>query len=242
MTPRQDEILRLLDKGEWFGRLPLDLRRTIVENSRTQRFSRGAMVRTEGSPPAGPCAVLEGTIAVARWCDADDHSLLHVGGPGFWFGEVAPLLRCESVVTIFAQTDVEILELPLDAFDRLVQERPDHYPHFARLAIERYVLLMRQMAEVLGLDKEALLRARLADLIDLRRLDDPHSDADIHAPQADLAALMGVSRQTLNELLKRLEASGAIEVSYRKIRVLDLERLRGDRSRTEIFRPLRALS
>jgi CRP-like cAMP-binding protein len=237
---RQDEIFRLLDKGEWFGSLPEDLRRAIVERGRVRRFSRGATVRMEGSPPAGHCAVLEGSVAATRWFSTDDHSVLHMGGPGFWFGEVPPLLRCASVVTILAQTDVEILELPLDAFDQLVRERPDYYPHFARLAIERYVVLMRQMAEVLGLDKEALLRARLADLMDLRRLDDPHSDADINVPQTDLAALMGVSRQTLNELLKRLEANGAIEVSYRKIRVLDVERLRGDRSRTEIFRPLRA--
>jgi len=242
MTPRRDEILRLLEKGEWFGSLPLDLRSAIVEHAHPRRFLRGAMVRAEGSPPAGPCAVLEGTIAATRWFSSDDHSVLHVGGPGFWFGEIPPLLRCESIVTIFAQTDVEILELPLDAFDQLLQERPDHYPHFARLALERYAVLLRQMAEVLGLDKEALLRARLADLIDLRRLDDPHSDADINVPQADLAALMGVSRQTLNELLKRLEASGVIEVSYRKIRVLDVEGLRGDRSRTEIFRPARTSS
>lgn len=241
-TPRQDEILRLLEKGEWFGSLPVDLRRAIVANAHTQRFPRGSLVRTEGSPPAGPGAVLEGTIAATRWFSADDHSVLHVGGPGFWFGEIPPLLRCESVVTIFAQTDVEILELPLDAFDRLVQERPDRYPHLARLALERYVVLLRQMAEVLGLDKEALLRARLADLIDLRRLDDPLSDADINVPQADLAALMGVSRQTLNELLKRLEASGAIEVCYRKIRILDVEQLRGDQSRAEIFRPPRSPS
>jgi len=146
------------------------------------------------------------------------------------------LLRCEQIATVVAQTDVVTLELSIAAFDRLVAEHPEHYPHFARLAVERYAVMLRQVSELLALDKEAPLRVRLADLIDLRRLEDPTRADVIEVPQAELAALMGMSRQTLSDLLKRFEKDGAIALSYRAIRVLDAQRLRGARPRTELFR------
>jgi DNA-binding Lrp family transcriptional regulator len=43
--------------------------------------------------------------------------------------------------------------------------------------------------------------------------------------QADLARMVGVSRQTLNALLGRLSKAGLIEVGFRRIRVRDAARL-----------------
>lgn len=237
MNALRTDILKVLDKGEWFGGLPEELRCAIVERLRTRRYERGQLLRNEGVPPSGLTAVLEGQVGVRRWFSGEDHSLLHVGGPGFWIGEAAALLRCENIVSVVAQTPVVALELPMAAFDQIVAEQPDAFRHFARLAIERYAIAMRQLTEILGLDKEALLRARLADLIDMRHQDDPAGGYDIAIPQGELAALMGVARQTLNDLLKRLEKDGLIEVGYRKIRILDLARLRGERPRTDIHRP-----
>jgi CRP/FNR family cyclic AMP-dependent transcriptional regulator len=237
MNATQNDILSALDKGEWFGSLPEELRRAIVERSRTKRYERGQVLRREGVPPSGLTVVLEGQVGVQRRFNDEGHSLLHVGGPGFWTGEVAMLLRCENIVAVVAQSSVLALELPTAAFEQIVAEQPDAYRHFARLALERYTVAMRQLTEILGLDKETLLRARLADLIDMRHQDDPTGGYDIAIPQGELAALMGVARQTLNDLLKRLERDGLIEVSYRKIRILDLEGLRGANPRTDIHRP-----
>jgi len=236
MDAEQKRTLEALNRGEWFGSLPEDLRRCLVESGSLRRYGRGQSLVEEGEPSAGLFALLEGEVHVLRWSGTERQVLIHVGGPGMWFGEIPALLRCGHAASAVAQSEVLALAVPIRAFDRLVAERPDLYPHLARLAAERYVVLMRQVGELIGLDKEALLRARLADVIDLRRSDDPNADTDIRIPQAELAALVGISRQTLNDLLKRLERDGAIEVSYRRIRVLDVSRLRGERARTEIFR------
>jgi CRP-like cAMP-binding protein len=238
VTPRQKATLDTLERGEWFGGLPQPLRWAIVERARTRRYPRGSRVREEGQPPAALFAVLAGEVAAGRWTRDGELSLLHVGGPGFWFGEVPLLLRCEQIATVVARTDVVTLELSIAAFDQLVGERPELYPHFARLAVERYAVMLRQVSELLALDKEALLRARLADLIDLRRLEDPTRADVISVPQAELAALTGMSRQTLSDLLKRLEKRGWLELSYRAVRVRDPKALRGDRPRTDFFRGL----
>jgi CRP-like cAMP-binding protein len=44
--------------------------------------------------------------------------------------------------------------------------------------------------------------------------------------QQELGYLVGLSRQRVNEALRRLDGSGAIRVEYGGVRVLDLERLR----------------
>ena len=44
--------------------------------------------------------------------------------------------------------------------------------------------------------------------------------------QQELGYLVGLSRQRVNEALRRLDESGAIRVEYGGVRVLDLERLR----------------
>jgi CRP/FNR family transcriptional regulator, cyclic AMP receptor protein len=44
--------------------------------------------------------------------------------------------------------------------------------------------------------------------------------------QQELAYLVGLSRQRVNEALSHLQTLGAIRVEYGGVRVLDLERLR----------------
>jgi DNA-binding GntR family transcriptional regulator len=49
--------------------------------------------------------------------------------------------------------------------------------------------------------------------------------------QQELAYLVGLSRQRVNEALKTLEAQGAIQVEYGGLRVLDLMALRTSQRR-----------
>jgi CRP/FNR family transcriptional regulator, cyclic AMP receptor protein len=44
--------------------------------------------------------------------------------------------------------------------------------------------------------------------------------------QEELAQLVGLSRQRLNQALKRLEKAGLLQIEYRGITALDLDRLR----------------
>ena len=56
-------------------------------------------------------------------------------------------------------------------------------------------------------------------------LDDADERGEVHLSQSTLAALLGVSRQTVNEALAELKEMGAAETGYRLIRVLDTDAL-----------------
>ena len=48
---------------------------------------------------------------------------------------------------------------------------------------------------------------------------------DVALSQATIAALLGVSRQSVNEALGRLREQGAVSTGYRNIRIIDADNL-----------------
>jgi CRP/FNR family transcriptional regulator, cyclic AMP receptor protein len=138
-------------------------------------------------------------------------------------GPVDAGTESDAAATAVAMTSVQAFVLPKAAFDRIVDEEPRYYPHFARIVLERFHIVMRFLAESLRLSPDHRLRLRLADLADTKRAqtasDGPAVLLDLS--QSELAGLIGLSRQKLNGRLKRLEEEGWVELAPRRIRVLD---------------------
>lgn len=223
-----EKIGSFLRKGVWFGGLPAALQERILRRSVLRSYKKGRVISGEGLVPQGLQALLEGRIQIFRHPGAEDQFLVHVAEPGFWFGEVAMLTGRAAVVSVLAETDVRTVLFPTAEFERTVEEEPSFYRPLANLVVERYATVLGFLAQVGGLSAEARLRQRLADLVALRRLEgDVEGDVVLTASQAALARLLGVSRQTLNGLLRRLESKGLVEVGFRCIRVREPDRLRG---------------
>ena len=215
-------IASLLKAGRWFGGLPAALQELIIERSIRKSYRKGDYIVREGKPPKAMHAVLSGRVRVTRKVgDEQEELLLQLGGPGFWFGDYAVYAGVNSIGSIVADTAVTTLALSVREFERIVQEEPRFFRAFADLLFERYADLFRYLGESHGLAPEEWLRTRLVDHAAVMRRDSPAADAGvITLSQAELAAMMGVSRQTLSTLLGRLEARGIISVGFRSIRVL----------------------
>lgn len=223
---KKNEIHRFLSAGEWFGGLAPALQELILARSIVRKYAKGQVISVEESPPDCLFGVLEGTVYAVRDVGGGEESLIHVGEPGFWYGALPLLTDTPTVTTLLAHTPVRALVLSKAQFDRILAEDPRHYAGFAKLALDRYRLLVTVFAEVRELAPEARLRGRLASLAKLRMQDRRHAGAvSLAVSQADLARMVGVSRQTLNALLGRLSKTGLIEVGFRRIRVLDAARL-----------------
>ena len=216
------QVLEFLKQGRWFGRLPPRLQHLIVEHSRIRSFRKGGVVISEGAPPRGIYAVLEGRVRSVRRVGDSEEILIYVGEPGFWVGEFAVLARAPSIGSVVADSAVRSLFLPAVEFERIVEDEPRYFRAFADLLFERHALLFRYLVEAGGLAPEEWLRTRLVDLAAMRRNESPTSDpSTLTMSQSDLAKMVGVSRQTLSRMLDRLATRGLIKVGYRSIRVLD---------------------
>jgi CRP-like cAMP-binding protein len=222
----QREVHRFLSTGRWFGGLPAELQKLILSRSVVRKFAKGQVISLEDSVPKGLYAVLEGQVHLVRELGTGDEALIHVGELGFWFGELGALAGRPTVVTVVAHSPVRALQLPTAQLQRIVAEEPRYYAPLARLLFDRYAAMFRAFVEVRGLDSESRLRGRLAAMALLRKQDRPNAGpVALAVSQADLARLVGVSRQTLNALLGKLDQEGLIEVGFRRVRVLDPARL-----------------
>ena len=144
--------------------------------------------------------------------------------PGGWFGEGTALKREQYRYNIQALRKSVVAGIPVDTFHWLL----DHSIGFNRF-------VMNQLNERLG----QFIAAREID-----RMNDPdvqvaRSLAALFNPvlypgvgevlritQQELAYLVGLSRQRVNEALSTLQGMGAIRVEYGGLRVLDLAALR----------------
>ena len=144
--------------------------------------------------------------------------------PGGWFGEGTVLKRETYRYNVLALRRSRVTGLPLETFHWLL----DHSLGFNRF-------IMNQLNERLG----QFVAAREIDRISDPDIKVARSLANLFHPvlfpgvgqvlritQQELAYLVGLSRQRVNEALAEWQAAGAIRVEYGGLRVLDLELLR----------------
>ena len=215
-------VLDLLRQGRWFGGLAPALQQMIVARSRVERFAPGEHLIVEGTRPPGLYAVLEGRVRVTRRLPDGRDLALHIGAEGFWVGDYGVLSGGPTVGGTVADTRVRALFLPIAEFERIVEEEPRHYRAFMDLLLARYRHVFASFAEMQGLATEERLLKWLAAIAAMWR-DDRPTDAPVAIPlsQAELATMLGLSRQRLSTLLGRLRAQGRVEVGFRSVRVLD---------------------
>ena len=223
----------VLRQSAWFKTLPTELQDEILTNSGQRQYSKDEIIFREDQPAIGICAVIAGEVAISRMAGAENECLLHVGGPGMWFGEVAVLSGRDTAVTARALTEAKILVLPPAEFARIVEQEPRYYRPLAMLALQRSQIMLRNIAVSQNLSPEQYLRLRLADLAEMRMSEhDLDNAVELNLSQTQLAQMIGASRQTVNALLKALESDGLIRAKFRKIVISDIDGLRGERRRT----------
>jgi CRP/FNR family cyclic AMP-dependent transcriptional regulator len=212
----------LLTQGRWFGGLPGELQLLILGRSRVRDYAKGQVITLEGQATTGLRAVLEGQVRMVRQAGVGDEGLVYVGEQGFWFGEYAVMMDApEVLVSVIARTKTRILFLPKAEFEGIVREEPRYFRDFARLALARLAVFLKAYVQASSLTPETRLRGQLALLTQLKIEErSVQGPVDLPLSQGDLAAIVGVSRQTINPMLGTLAEQGVIELGFRRIRVL----------------------
>jgi CRP/FNR family transcriptional regulator, cyclic AMP receptor protein len=184
----------------------------------------GDYVCRVGRPVTYWFGVIEGLLKMSS--DNEEGQTMTFAGlpPGGWFGEGTVLKRETYRYNIQALRKSVVAGIPADTFHWLL----DHSIGFNRF-------VMNQLNERLG----QFIAAREIDRMNNPDLRVARSLAALFNPvlfpgvgdvlritQQELAYLVGLSRQRVNEALTALEAQGTIRVEYGGLRILDLEALR----------------
>jgi CRP/FNR family transcriptional regulator, cyclic AMP receptor protein len=185
---------------------------------------QGDFVCKIGRPANYWFGVLDGLLKMSNDASASAQITFTGVPPGAWFGEGTLLKREAYRYNIEPLRRSIVAGLPLDTFEWLLE---------TSIPFNRYV--MNQINERLG----QFIAAREADRISNPDVRVARGLASLFHPvlypgvgellritQQELAYLVGLSRQRVNEALQALQREAIIRVEYGGVRVLHLQRLR----------------
>ncbi len=208
----------------WLACLDEAHRRRAEAALQVVEVEAGVMLCRVGRPASYWFGLIDGLLKMSN--SAPDGTPLTFTGvpPGAWFGEGTLLKRESYRYNIEALRRSRVAGISVDTFHELLD---------SSIAFNRYV--MNQLNERLG---------QFIALREIDRLNDPDTRvarilASLFHPtlypgvgsllritQQELAYLVGLSRQRVNEALHALQGQQLIRIEYGGVRVLDLDGLR----------------
>jgi CRP/FNR family transcriptional regulator, cyclic AMP receptor protein len=207
--------------GRWFAGLPQDSQRALAASGEQLQYARGEFLQRQGQQETALNVVVDGQVKLVRQTPMGE-ALIYIGERGFWFGETAYLGDFVIVGSVVARTPATIVRVGRAALDRLLSAQPALLRDLARLAVTRTAIVLAAFGQASSLNPEQRLLGQLTLLTRMRREERPDEDpVDLPLSQVDLAAIVGVTRQTLHPLVKALEERGAIELRFGHVRILD---------------------
>jgi len=223
-TPLKPDAMRAASPDElrtipWLDALAdVDRRRTEAA-LRVRDCEPGQSLCRRGGRPAHWIGVVDGLLKMSKDA-ADGRSFTYAGlPPGGWFSEGTLLKRDCYRYDIQALRRSRVALLPVEDFHWLL----DHSLGFNRFVMSLLNERLGQFIASSEADRRSDPDARVANhlLALFNPALCPGVGSMLRITQQELAYLVGLSRQRVNEALRRLEDRGAIRVEYGGVRMLE---------------------
>lgn len=209
----------------WFAELPAALLQAFEQRGVRRSLPAGGLLHARGDAADGIYRVLRGGVRVSSLtADGRELVLTHLLA-GDVFGEISMFDGQPRTHDATATEPTELSVLGATELERLLREHPELYAFFLRMVC----LKLRGAFEALDGAVLESVAVRLA-----RRLwwmTGPDAGADeqrgasrehtLTLAQSELAAMIGCTRQSVNQELKSLVRRGVIAVNGQRITVID---------------------
>lgn len=226
-----DRILDLiyinrLKENTWFSVLPEAFQKFILEHGKQITFEKNSYVFHAQDEFDGIYTVLEGSISLGYVDVNGNEALSAIAEPIMWFGEISLIdhePRSHDAIALKKSIVLHISAKPLNV---LLKEHPYYWYYFARLTSQklRYVFLEQIAIQTRSISQR--LAQRLLFILEGYGNHILIQDHHIQISQEQLANMLTTSRQTINHELSLLEKQNIIKIAFRKIEILDIEKLK----------------
>ncbi len=217
-----------LDVIPWLKLLSTEERQRAVDDLKVTDAQAGDYLCRTGRPVTYWFGVVDGLLKMST-DNAEGQTMTFTGvPPGGWFGEGTALKREVYRYNIQALRLSLVAGLHVDTFHWLL----DHSIGFNRFMMNQLNERLGQFIAAREIDRMTNPNIRVARSLAalFNPVLYPGLGAVLRITQQELAYLVGLSRQRVNEALTTLATAGAIEVEYGGLRVTNLQALR-----TQIF-------
>lgn len=213
-------LAKTFGRTDYLPLTPADLEALLDAGSAVTKHP-GTHLFREGGVADAAYAIERGTVELYRGPSAA-HRIVGRVGEGDVIGDIA-LFRGEPYISS-ARAVNEVVAYRFDG-RRLLRVLLDHPVLALRWLVAGLTQLESTQRRVLGLMHRSV-KERVAELL----LNQANRHGEVPLSQAAMAALLAVSRQSVNEAMAELRRSGIVETGYRMTRVVDgaaLQRVAG---------------
>ena len=208
----------------WLPSLTPAEQERVVPELRIGEALAGELICRVGRPATYWFGLVDGLLKMST-DTARGQTITYTGvSPGGWFGEGTALKREVYRYNIQALRRSRVAGLPVDTFHWLL----DHSLGFNRFVMNQLNERLAQFITTIEADRTPSPEQRVAR--NLAALANPVLFPGVgevlRITQQELAYLVGLSRQRVNEALQALAAQGLIRIEYGGLRIVDLVALR----------------
>jgi CRP-like cAMP-binding protein len=211
---------------EWplLAALSAEERKALLATARRRSFGRNEVVCHAGDPADSLHLVESGHLAVKGGLASGVTATFNILGAGDYFGELALLLDDRRrTATIVAIEPSQTLSIAATTFSRLCATNPRVEHALSMLLADRVDQLSRRLLETMYVSLDRRVYRRLVELAS--SYGGQANRARIPLSQADLADLVGATRPSVNQVLRRLVEASLVDVHRGRIDLLDVASL-----------------
>ncbi len=207
--------LDALNPDSWFFTLPLIARAELTDSARIRRFQSGHILYRKGDNDGHLYGVLSGRVKAGASTYSGSELMLTSMLPGDWFGEISILDGLGRTHDAVAVEETELVVVPKASIQRLCQQKTVVRQALVQLLCSHCRQAFSAIDEFLLFTPEQTLATRL-----LRMNRGEESLTPIRINQQELSSLVGISRQSINKILKKWERQDWIRIAYGSVTIV----------------------
>jgi CRP-like cAMP-binding protein len=223
-TPLTEKDRMTLDTRGWLSAQPSEFRAAILAEAQSFSLADGENIYRLEDAANGLFAVCEGFVNVLIAPHPNAPQLVHVAREGWWVGDAALITDSPRRADLTARTSTRVAYVPREAILRICEVQKDGWRTVAKLTVS----MMDHAITIMSAQKidkpQDRMSAILLALVGQGQLYGRGGETDpVEFPlnQWDIAELAGLSRNAAGNVLRQLQSKGAIELEYRRLKILD---------------------
>lgn len=214
----------LLRSQGWLSDVEPSFRDALLSECQWTKVAPRMPVSLGGETTGGMYGVACGTVGIIPAVATPDAGLIHIDRAPFWYG-LQPFMSGEGRnITVMARSECVIAHVGRVSLNRILASEPMGWQMLLMHLGVLFRMSIQAAADLLLPERDRRCAAVLLRIAGAR-----NAGSTAHTVQCsheELAAMCNLSRQTIADVLGRLERKGEAELGYRSIRLLNPESLR----------------
>lgn len=215
----------ILLKHGWLAEQDAGFQEAVFEKVVLKRFSAGDHIGRRGDTGGGMFGISRGVVGVYVQLKSEQERLAHIIHDGSWFGYGPALMRRGRTLSFRAISECQLLYLDLVAVDQLMAADPRWIRNLARVSEYGMDVAISNIGDLLIPNVEQRIAATLLRIAPPQDSSSSQPSNIVGLTQAQLGEMSNAARDVVNRTLKHFEEKGWIEVSYKKISIINRSQL-----------------